>query len=139
MLQGYGERRLKVSRRACATAALAIGLHLAGAGAAVASDPRDLHGRWAVDPVDCADNRYVWIFSDERAGLFVDNGVVSGWRRATYARIAEGVVAVVFDGAPRREFRWRLTGRDEIATVGIVENGRIVEDRSFQVWRRCGG
>ena len=34
---------------------------------------------------------------------------------------------------------WRLTGRDEIATVGIVEDGRMVEDRSFQVWRRCGG
>jgi hypothetical protein len=130
---------MKPTHRACMALALAVGLHLAGGTAAVASDPRDLHGRWAVDPVDCADNRYVWIFSDERAGLFVDNGVVSGWRRASYARIAEGIVSVVFDGAPRREFRWRLTGRDEIATVGIVENGRVVEDRSFQVWRRCRG
>lgn len=127
---------MKPRRRAVAAAALAVTLQIAAS--AAASDPRDLHGRWAVDPVDCADNRYVWIFSDDRAGLFVDNGVVSGWRRASYAKVAEGVVAVVFDGAPRREFRWRLTGRDEISTVGIIENGRVVENRSFQVWRRCG-
>ena len=136
MLQVDGERRVKPTQRACTALALAVAFHLAGGVGAIAADPRALHGRWAVDPVDCAENRYVWIFSDERAGLFVDNGVVSGWRRASYARIAEGVVSVVFDGAPRREFRWRLTGRDEIATVGIVEDGRVVEDRSFQVWRR---
>lgn len=133
MLKGDGEGRMKAAR------ALALAIMIHATGTASASDPRDLHGRWAVDPVDCADNRYVWIFSNDRAGLFVDNGVVSGWRKATYARIADGVVAVTLDGAPRREFRWRLSGRDEIATVGIVENGRVVEDRSFQVWRRCGG
>lgn len=122
--------------------ALAVGVLsccLAGTASAQTAEPRDLHGRWAVDPVDCADNRYVWIFSNDRAGLFVDNGVVSGWRRATYARVADGVLAVTLDGSPRREFRWRLSGRDEIATAGIIENGRLVEDRSFQVWRRCAG
>lgn len=122
--------------------ALAVGVLsccLAGTASAQTAEPRDLHGRWAVDPVDCADNRYVWIFSNDRAGLFVDNCVVSGWRRATYARVADGVLAVTLDGSPRREFRWRLSGRDEIATAGIIENGRLVEDRSFQVWRRCAG
>lgn len=112
---------------------------LAGAAAAQSPEPRDLQGRWAVDPVDCADNRYVWIFSNDRAGLFVDNGVVSGWRRATYQRVSDGVLAVTLEGSPRREFRWRVSGRDQIATVGIVENGRLVEDRSFQVWHRCTG
>lgn len=137
MLQRHGERRVK--RAAIARCAFALGLLLVGAASASASDPRELQGRWAVDPIDCADNRYVWIFSNDRAGLFVDNGVVSGWRKATYAKVGEGVVAVILEGAPRREFRWRVSGRDEIATVGVVENGRVVEDRSFQVWRRCGG
>lgn len=107
--------------------------------AAIAADSRILQGRWAVDPADCSSNRYVWVFSNDRAGLFVDNGAVSGWRRATYSPGGEGIVSVVLDGAPRREFRWRMSGRDEMATAEILENGRRVESRSYQVWRRCGG
>ena len=137
MLQRHGERRMKGLRwlAACLCLVSAIG----SANRAQALDLRDLQGRWAVDPVDCADNRYVWIFSNDRAGLFLDNGVVSGWRRASYVRVSVDIVAVILDGAPRREFRWRVSGRDEIATVAIIENGRLVEDRSFQVWRRCDG
>lgn len=99
----------------------------------------DLHGRWAVEPGDCASNRYVWVFAGDRAGLFVDSAVVSGWRRASYRSVDGEVVAVAFDGAPRREFRWQFRGPDEIATVGVLEEGRMVVDRSFQVWRRCAG
>lgn len=131
MILDCGKRKLK---RAAFAAALT-----AFAALPAFADGRALQGRWAVDPADCASNRYVWVFSNDRAGLFVDNGAVSGWRRASYAPGGEGVVSVVFEGAPRREFRWRLSGPDEMATAEILENGRRVETRSYQVWRRCGG
>ncbi|MBL8697186.1 MAG: hypothetical protein JNK67_02370 [Alphaproteobacteria bacterium] len=126
-------------KRSVKPAMLAAVLWTTLAGTAAGTDARALQGRWAVDPADCTSNRYVWVFSNDRAGLFVDNGAVSGWRRATYAQGGEGVISVVLDGAPRREFRWRLSGPDEMATAEILENGRRVETRSFQVWRRCGG
>lgn len=126
-------------KRSVNRVAVAIVASLALGDAAGAADSRALQGRWAVDPADCSSNRYVWVFSNDRAGLFVDNGAVSGWRRATYSPGGEGIINVVLDGAPRREFRWRLSGPDEMATAEILENGRRVENRSFQVWRRCGG
>ena len=128
MLVRLGERLMKI-------AALVVGLALI-AGIASATE---LHGRWAVDPADCHSNRYVWVFADERAGLFVDNAVVSGWRRATYRPMADEIVTVAFDGLPRREFRWRFRGPDEISTAGVVEDGKPAETRGFQVWKRCVG
>ena len=128
MLVGFGERLVKI-------AALVIGLSLIVGIAAAA----ELHGRWAVDPADCHSNRYVWVFAGDRAGLFVDNAVVSGWRRATYRPIADETVAVAFDGLPRREFHWRFRGPDEIAAAGILEDGKPADTRGFQVWKRCVG
>ena len=135
MILGLGEHGVKIARSLMLVLTLVAGV----AAPASAADPRALQGRWAVDPLDCIDNRYVWVFSNDRAGLFIDNGAVSGWRRASYADTGEGTVSVVLDGAPRREFRWRLRGANELATLGVLENGRLVEDRSFQVWLRCSG
>ena len=133
MLDGLGERIVKN-----ALLAVAVALSLAAAATASAS-ASELHGRWAVDPADCHSNRYVWIFAGDRAGLFVDNSVVSGWRRATYRDLPDDVVAVAFDGLPRREFRWRFRGPDEIAAAAVIEDGRSAERSFFQVWRRCEG
>jgi hypothetical protein len=131
MLDEQRERFLKTC-----LAALVIAAALA---APARADGDPLHGRWAVDPSDCASNRYVWVFGRDRAGLFIDNGAVSGWRRVIYRAVEEGVVAVQLEGAQRRELRWRFRNPDEIANAGVVENGRLVEERSFQIWRRCSG
>ena len=135
MFVELGERSVKIWRLMIFAAALIC----IASPQASAADPRTLQGRWAVDPQDCVDNRSVWVFSNDRAGLFIDNGAVSGWRRASYADTGDSTVSVVLDGAPRREFRWRLRGANELSTLGVLENGRIVEDRSFQVWLRCAG
>jgi hypothetical protein len=116
-----------------------LALILMGPAPIAASEVASLDGRWAVDPADCTNNRYVWVFSSDRAGLFVDNGVISGWRRARFQNGESGMVAVTLDGIPRREFRWRWNGPNEIVAAGLLEDGRIVEERSFQVWRRCNG
>ena len=128
MLASFGERFVKIVVLA---AGLALIVGIAGAA--------ELHGRWAVDIADCQSNRYVWVFAGDRAGLFVDNAVVSGWRRATYRPLEDDVVSVAFDGLPRREFRWRFRGPDEIAAASVIEDGRPADTRSFQVWRRCEG
>lgn len=135
MLLGLGERSVKTARMLLLAFILLVAVPEPGSSA----DPRTLQGRWAVDPMDCVDNRYVWVFSNDRAGLFIDNGAVSGWRRASYTDTGDSTISVVLDGAPRREFRWRLRGANELATAGVLENGRVVEDRSFQVWQRCSG
>ncbi len=135
MILDLGQRSVKTAWMLLLALTCMIAVHQPAA----AADPRSLQGRWAVDPLDCVDNRYVWVFSNDRAGLFIDNGAVSGWRRASYTDTGDSTVSVVLDGAPRREFRWRLRGTNELATVGVLENGRLVEDRSFQVWLRCGG
>lgn len=129
----FGRHGEGIVKRSILAATLAAALAPAAAGAG------DLHGRWAVEPGDCASNRYVWVFASDRAGLFIDSAVVSGWRRASYRSVEGEVVAVAFDGAPRREFRWQFHGPDEIATVGVLEEGRMVVERSLQVWRRCAG
>lgn len=128
MMVWFGERVMKI-------AALVVGLSLI----AVVASAAELYGRWAVDPADCHSNRYVWVFAGDRAGLFVDNAVVSGWRRATYRPMPDETVVVAFDGLPRREFRWRFRGPDEIATAGVLEDGKPAETRGFQVWKRCVG
>ncbi len=81
MILGLGEHGVKIARSLMLVLTLVAGV----TAPASAADPRVLQGRWAVDPLDCVDNRYVWVFSNDRAGLFIDNGAVSGWRRASYA------------------------------------------------------
>lgn len=112
------------------SAGLAVGPH------ARAAEPAAIFGRWATDPADCADNRYVWIFAEDRAGLVVSNAPLGGWRRPVYAPDPEGIV-VAFVGPPRREILWRVVKEGELVAASHREDGRPFEDRSFQPWRRC--
>lgn len=97
-----------------------------------------LAGRWAVDPGDCQDNRYVWSFSAERAGLLVGNNPLGGWRKPSYAREGE-LLVVAMEGAIRQELRWRIVKDGELASAGVFLDGRVADGRSFQSWRRCAG
>ena len=97
-----------------------------------------LAGRWAVDPGDCQDNRYVWSFSAERAGLLVGNNPLGGWRKPDYAREGE-LLVVRMEGAIRQELRWRIVKEGEMASAGVFLDGRIADGRSFQSWKRCAG
>ncbi|MFM8989763.1 MAG: hypothetical protein ACKOUS_09045 [Alphaproteobacteria bacterium] len=100
-------------------------------------DPADvLAGRWAVDPGDCQDNRYVWSFSAERAGLLVGNNPLGGWRKPAYAREGE-LLVVRMDGKPVHELRWRLVRDGELASAGVIVDGRVADGRSFLAWKRC--
>jgi len=97
-----------------------------------------LAGRWAVDPGDCQDNRYVWSFSAERAGLLVGNAPLGGWRKPGYDRDGD-VLVVRMDGTPTQELRWRIVRDGELASAGLLLNGRVADARSFQAWKRCPG
>lgn len=97
-----------------------------------------LAGRWAVDPGDCQDNRYVWSFSAERAGLLVGNNPLGGWRKPGYERDGD-VIVVRMEGTPRQELRWRMVKDGELASAGVVLDGRVADGRSFQAWKRCPG
>jgi hypothetical protein len=105
-------------------------------GPVVAAEPAALYGRWATDPTDCADNRYVWTFAEDRAALVVNNAPLGGWRKPEY-RSASEVVTVSFAGPPRREIDFRLVKDGEAVAVAHREQDRVLEDRSFQAWRRC--
>jgi hypothetical protein len=110
---------------------------VAWAGSLSAAEPRDLFGRWATDPADCADSRYVWVFAEERAALVINNAPVGGWRRAEYRGGDGQMVVVVFAGPPLREFVWRLIKDGEIVIAEQRDGQRPVPARSFQSWRRC--
>lgn len=112
----------------------------AGAAAQQAApDPAEaLAGRWAVDPGDCQDNRYVWSFSPERAGLLVGNNPLGGWRKPAYSRDGE-LLVVRMEGTVVQELRWRFVKDGELASAGVFLDGRIADGRSFQSWRRCAG
>jgi hypothetical protein len=97
-----------------------------------------LAGRWAVDPGDCQDNRYVWSFSPERAGLLVGNNPLGGWRKPAYSRAGE-LLVVTMEGTIRQELRWRLVKEGELTSAGVFLDGRIADGRSFQSWKRCAG
>jgi hypothetical protein len=107
------------------------------AGSSFAAEPRDLLGRWATDPSDCADSRYVWVFAEERAALVINNAPVGGWRRAEYRGMDGQIVAVIFGGTPHRELLWRLVKDGEIVAAEHRDGQRPVQSRSFQSWRRC--
>ena len=95
-----------------------------------------LAGRWAVDPGDCQDNRYVWSFSPERAGLLVGNNPLGGWRKPAYSRDGE-LLVVRMEGTVVQELRWRFVKDGELASAGVFLDGRIADGRSFQSWKRC--
>lgn len=106
-------------------------------GSAYGAEPRDLLGRWATDPSDCADSRYVWVFAEDRAALVINNAPAGGWRRAEYRGGDAQTVAVIFAGPPHRELVWRLVKDGEIAIAEQRDGERPVTARSFQSWRRC--
>lgn len=106
-------------------------------GSSSGAEPRDLLGRWATDPSDCADSRYVWVFAEERAALVINNAPVGGWRRAEYRGVDGQIVAVIFAGPPHRELLWRLVKDGEIVAAEHRNGERPVQSRSFQSWRRC--
>ena len=118
--------------RALAFVALLAGI----CGPVFAAEPAALYGRWATDPTDCADNRFVWTFAEDRAALVVNNAPLGGWRKPEY-RSASEVVTVSFAGPPRREIDFRLVKDGEVVAVAHREQDRVLEDRSFQAWRRC--
>lgn len=95
-----------------------------------------LAGRWAVDPGDCQDNRYVWSFSPERAGLLVGNNPLGGWRKPAYSRDGD-LLVVRMEGSVVQELRWRPVKEGELASAGVFLDGRIADGRSFQSWKRC--
>lgn len=102
-------------------------------------DPAEsLAGRWAVDPGDCQDNRYVWSFAAERAALLVGNHPLGGWRKPSYSRDGE-LLVVRMDGTPSHELRWRLVRDGELASAGLAVDGRVADPRSFLPWKRCSG
>jgi dihydrolipoamide dehydrogenase len=74
-------------------------------------------------------------------GSFTDPEYASVGLTELQARRAHDVAiaTVAFDGLPRREFRWRFQGPDQIAAASVIEDGRPADTRSFQVWRRCEG
>ena len=106
------------------------------AGRSPAAEPAEIFGRWATDPADCTDNRYVWVFAEDRAALVVNNAPISGWRKPAYGS-GDGGVVVAFVGPPRREIEWRIVKDGELTAVSHREDGRVLENRSFQPWRRC--
>lgn len=103
----------------------------------VAAQPAEIFGRWATDPGDCADNRYVWVFAEDRAALVIANTPLSGWRRPAYEPGEGPAIAVIFVGPPQRKIAWRIIKDGEIAAVSHLEDGRVVDQRSFQTWKRC--
>lgn len=124
-------------RGLAALRALALALLVAGIpGRLGAAEPAALYGRWATDPSDCADNRYVWTFAEDRAALVVNNAPLGGWRKPEY-RVASEVVTVSFLGPPRREIDWRMVKDGEAVAVAHRHQDTLLEDRSFQAWRRC--
>lgn len=126
---------LRCSLTAIPALVLAV-LLVAGPGRLGAAEPAVLYGRWATDPADCADNRYVWTFAEDRAALVVNNAPLGGWRKPEY-RVASDVVTVSFSGPPRREIDWRLVKDGEAVAVAHRHQDNLLEDRSFQAWRRC--
>lgn len=128
-------RPVKAIAAAMRVAGLAFAL-VASASPGRASEAAAIFGRWATDPADCADNRYVWVFAEERAGLVVNNAPLGGWRRPAY-RKDDGGVTVAFAGPPAREIAWRIVKEGEMVTIAHRENGRPIEERSFLPWRRC--
>jgi hypothetical protein len=102
-----------------------------------AAQPADIYGRWATDPADCTDNRYVWVFAEDRAGLVIGNAALGGWRRPVYEPGEGPAIAVVFPGPPRRQIAWRIVKEGEMVAAAHRQDGKAIEQRSFQSWRRC--
>lgn len=102
-----------------------------------AAQPADIYGRWATDLADCTDNRYVWLFAEDRAGLVIGNAALGGWRRPVYEPGEGPAIAVVLPGPPRRQIAWRIVKDGEMVATAHRLDGKAVEQRSFQSWRRC--
>jgi hypothetical protein len=114
-----------------------LGLGLGAPAAAV--DPRaDIIGRWAIDPADCANNRYVWRFTADHAGLLIDNRPVGRYYRAAWQSIGDQVVlSFGAEDGVAASFTFRFVKESEMTAVRIVLGGAEQGPPPGHRWRKC--